>query len=115
MSGTPIAPANASSDAYEVRCYRCDVAYPIGTKRCIHCGERVGVPRIMMQQIGGDPLADYGQPGEFSETSSAPVRPIDFEDEEETESRGSSMMRLLGNLSWVILFVAITVYRSCTE
>lgn len=109
----PIAPEGADSDAYEVRCYECDVSFPIGTKRCIHCGNRVGVPRLMMGQLTGGSLADYGQPGEVSEMDSAPVRPIDFAEEEETEPRGSSVFRVLGNLSWVILFVAITAYRQC--
>lgn len=109
----PTTPASANSDRYEVRCYRCDVAYPVGTKRCIHCGQRTGVPAMFMPQLSGGAI-DYGQPSEVSGTGSQTVRPIDFEDEEdETESRGTSIARVLGNLSWIILFVAITVYRSC--
>jgi hypothetical protein len=27
---------------YEVRCYRCHCSFAPGTKRCVHCGERIG-------------------------------------------------------------------------
>lgn len=30
--------------AYEVRCPRCDVSFPVGTKVCVHCGGRTTRP-----------------------------------------------------------------------
>jgi hypothetical protein len=30
--------------AYEVRCLRCDCSFAPGTKRCVHCGDRIGRP-----------------------------------------------------------------------
>lgn len=32
---------NAVRD-FEVRCYHCDTSFAVGTKRCIHCGGRLG-------------------------------------------------------------------------
>lgn len=34
-----VAPPTA---VYEVRCLGCDTSFPPGTRRCIHCGERIG-------------------------------------------------------------------------
>jgi hypothetical protein len=31
-------------DLYEVRCLGCNVSFPPGTRRCLHCGERIGRP-----------------------------------------------------------------------
>ena len=112
-SNDSIAQASAGSDAYEVRCYQCDTSFPVGTKSCLHCGDRLGVPFMMFRPPAGDTLADDGQPGEFFEMGSAPVRPIDLAEEEEIKPRGSSIFRAFGNLSWIVLFVAITAYRQC--
>ena len=108
----PVA-SNAGAEAYEVRCHHCAVSFPVGTKRCLHCGERTGVQPVFARNFADDPTADFGQPGDFSVGEPSKSRPIDFEDEEEAEPRGTSIFRALGNLSWIILFVAITVYRSC--
>jgi hypothetical protein len=35
-------------------------------------------------------------------------------DEAEVEQPRGSIFRLFGNLSWVILFAALTLYRACT-
>ena len=112
-NGEPTRPSNAGVEAYEVRCRHCDVSFPVGTKRCVHCGERTGVQPVFARNFADDPMADFGQPGDFSAGETSTARPIDFADEEEAEPRGTSMFRALGNLSWIILFVAITVYRSC--
>ena len=38
---------------YEVRCHQCDCSFAPGTKRCIHCGERIGRPiRIQGLELG---------------------------------------------------------------
>ena len=113
-SGAPVVPANSGPETYEVCCHHCDVSFPIGTKRCVHCGQRTGTPPMFLQQLTGDSVTDFGQPRDFSQTESSPVRPIDFPDEDdESEERGGSMARMIGNLSWILLFVAITVYRAC--
>ena len=40
-----------ASDFYEVRCENCRTSFPPETKRCIHCGGRLGVGPI----AGEDP------------------------------------------------------------
>jgi hypothetical protein len=38
------APGLQPTTPYEVRCYRCQCSFAPGTKRCVHCGERIGGP-----------------------------------------------------------------------
>lgn len=35
--------------------------------------------------------------------------------DEEPKTPGGMLARLLGGMSWVFLFVAISIYRSCTD
>ena len=30
--------------SFEVRCENCAVTFPVGTRECIHCGQRIGRP-----------------------------------------------------------------------
>ena len=43
----------AASDFYEVRCENCRTTFPPETKRCIHCGGRLG--------LGAGPAATEGE------------------------------------------------------
>jgi len=54
---------------YEVRCYRCQCSFAPGTKRCVHCGER----------IGGSPLG-------FGATLEGATSPAGSGDEERSEA-----------------------------
>ncbi len=45
---------------YEVRCQSCNTSFPPGTRRCIHCGERIGRQRPVEAGLpipfeGGEP------------------------------------------------------------
>ncbi|MGI9431655.1 MAG: hypothetical protein ACR2PQ_05550 [Myxococcota bacterium] len=55
--------------AYEVRCHRCDCSFAPGTKRCLHCGERIGRP---VQIVGLPGLDERDEDGE-SETMGSPT------------------------------------------
>ena len=37
---------------FEVRCLNCDVSFPVGTKRCLHCGGRVGASGRSIPELG---------------------------------------------------------------
>jgi len=111
---------------FEVRCDHCDVSYPIGTKRCMYCGGRPGHKPLFARQIAVDPLGDIEllnepfepleplEPLEPGAPESRPICPIAEADEEEVEQGRGSIFRLFGNLSWVILFALVTLYRACT-
>jgi hypothetical protein len=38
---------------YEVRCYRCQCSFAPGTKRCVHCGERIGGAAVAIGMVDG--------------------------------------------------------------
>lgn len=115
-------PAGSSANVYEVRCHDCDVSFPVGTKRCIHCGGRTGSRPIFEEQIAADPqvvfapnFAPTTDSNQFAEMSSDAVESIDpFADtlDEEKQPRGS-IVRALGNLSWFLVIAALYLYRSC--
>ena len=69
-----------------------------------------------MPSLHPDPLEEFGRPGEADpgERETMPSSaPIDSE-ESEAETPKGTLFRILGNLSWIILFAAITLYRACT-
>ena len=37
-------PGSTSVNPYEVRCTRCRVTFPVGTRACIHCGQPIDRP-----------------------------------------------------------------------
>jgi hypothetical protein len=84
---------------YEVRCERCQVSFPIGTKLCIHCGGRTGSSELA--------VAD-GAP------SLPPMGPAP-EAQAEEEAVRQSPVRVLVTLLWVVLAIAFSVVRSCSE
>lgn len=45
----PITSSVQPTTPYEVRCYRCQCSFAPGTKRCVHCGERIGGPPATLE------------------------------------------------------------------
>lgn len=85
---------------YEVYCYDCRVTFPVGTRRCIHCGRPIatGPARGAPPLVPGAPV-----PG-------APVEP------EEVELPGQISARRLGGMSlWVLLALGAALSRFCAE
>ncbi len=37
---------------FEVYCYDCHVTFPVGTRRCVHCGRRLERTRMQQQMLG---------------------------------------------------------------
>ena len=86
--------------AYEVRCPRCDVSFPAGTRTCFHCGGPTGQPAYFSSDGPTVPVTasspasfDYGTSGPTtadaygSTRSDAPIRPS----AESPFSRGESV------------------------
>jgi hypothetical protein len=86
--------AQGPQTPYEVFCPRCNVTYPVGTRHCIHCDGRLSKDR--WQPIEA--------PVTFGEGAAPP------QDERPRRSPFSPVA-----LIWVLLFVAGTVYRTCTS
>ena len=79
---------------YEVYCYECRVTFPIGTRRCVHCG----------RPIGAAPTA-RGAP---------PIVPGGVDIPDEIELPGQISARKLGGMSlWVLLALGAALSRMC--
>lgn len=126
----------ARRSPYEVRCPRCDVSFPVETRRCIHCGG----PTASSDAVA----ATSATPAPTTPTSGPPA-PIGIETEgsypwsrrrdartrapsdpiapgaeapapdEATPSLGASLLRSFGSLFWIIALIGFSIMRSCSE
>lgn len=104
----------SSSTVYEVRCYECEVSFPVGTKRCMYCGNRPGQRSLFSRELAPDPMIEFAPLGDLDDVDeSVQPRPVDFEEDEDEQQPRSPLSRILGSFSWVILFVIISLYRFC--
>jgi hypothetical protein len=102
--------ADASRDltVYEVRCHSCNVSFPPGTKRCIHCGERIGRPRLLPGR--GDEMPEFAGGDPFPEAREAAAREAE---EAEVEPSGGRGLRVGFTLLWLFLALISALSRSC--
>ena len=105
---------------YEVRCPTCDVSFPTGTKRCLHCGGATGPsrgPRGRIKAAGRTPArVDEGSPDpkRFELAEVFRGEPIDAEPEEEASQRGG-LLRGIATVVWIAIAIGISLSRSCSE
>lgn len=103
--------------AYEIRCGNCQVSFPPGTKKCIHCGGRLGgrtasrpptPPPTWRAQQGESffPTALEGDPAAFEE-----FRPEAAEEPDASTPRRA--IRVGVNLLWIVGAVLLTVLQMC--
>jgi hypothetical protein len=105
---------------YEVRCPRCDVSFPVETRRCIHCGGPTSAsespPPIEFATGSPLPRTRPQEPpdGGSGKTSIPEGGPLE-DSEEAPPSVGSSLLRTFGSLFWVIALIGFSIMRSCSE
>jgi ribosomal protein L37E len=89
--------------SFEVYCQRCRVSFPVGTRTCIHCGERIGRPRALRPGPGAatQRRAPAGSPPDLDEL-----------EEEELPTRGGLMSPMA--ILWVVLILGGAIYRACS-
>ncbi|MFK7896853.1 MAG: hypothetical protein AB8G23_13505 [Myxococcota bacterium] len=121
-----------SSRSYEVRCPRCDVTFPIETKRCVHCGGATGKGATISlrgTRFGTKGLGDYSGTGADSGRTTAADydlgrdtgSPAAGEDEivladaDASSSLGKSILGSMGSVIWILLLVGFSLARSCGE
>ena len=98
---------------FEVRCHRCNVSFPPGTKVCLHCGGRTGEPAapVLLSALGALTRADdadAGLPSQDGELAEAPAG-------DEAEPGRRSLFGTAMSLFWVLLLVAGYLFRSCAS
>ncbi len=79
---------------YEVYCNRCRVSFAPGTKRCIHCGDRLARSRLQPEMMLPPPLET---PQELAE--------------EEISRRGSRFSPI--SILWIVAALAVGIQRAC--
>jgi len=81
--------------SFEVHCDRCRVTFPVGTRRCLHCGAAT--------------TASRGSPRLHLEPASEP-NPVEAELEQEPSPR-----RLVSptTIIWIALIAVGYLYRAC--
>jgi hypothetical protein len=99
---------------YEVRCRRCNVSFPVETRKCLHCGgatSRSGDVAILetMVQPSTATAQEFPHPIEF--LPSQEDRELEMSDE--PSSVGRSLIRSLGGFVWVIVLIGFTLARNC--
>lgn len=86
--------ASSQSPSFEVRCERCRVSFPVGTRRCMHCNGALGrkrrLPRIPVP------------PGHEE---------ISLEVEDEAASKPGMFSPV--TLVWILLLLGGYLWRSC--
>lgn len=93
------------SSAYEVRCPSCDVSAPPGTRRCMHCGG----PMIE----AGTVALSSAAPESLQEVILRHERAGGDAIEDEEAAPRSGFSRGIG-LLWILMLIAVSVYRQCT-
>lgn len=89
-------------ESFEVYCQSCNVTFPIGTRRCVHCGART------VKQRGHVPTRWH--------PAATPVEMLPIEEEETGEAEVGMKRRGFFSpvtLMWLVVVVAGAFYRAC--
>ena len=103
---------------YEVRCDECLVSFPPGTKKCLHCGERLGKqrrqppPRPIMRAQPGQEMEDFISGPPEAQRELEKFLPPPSEDERE-RSGPRTAIRLGVNFLWIVGAILITALQMC--
>lgn len=113
------------SSPYEVRCLRCDVSFPLETRRCIHCGGPISASTsaIAIDALGPPPPDPFARGGPLEATRpppvpSVPMPPGASDDPVEDQPAGptsvvGTLLRSFGSLFWIVALVAFSMLRNC--
>lgn len=100
---------------FEVWCPRCNVSFPIGTRRCLHCGGATVPPNAIHEETATiDFVGNAAGPSIFEQRDELTMRPEELEENRGERGLGKSILGSLGSLLWIALFIAISLAnRTC--
>lgn len=100
-----------SATEYEVRCHRCDVSFPLGTKRCFHCGGRTGDASFEALTLRGD---DGASPEVRASAEPSIEERANEADDELRRAGGAGRLARSGTaLVWILILAASFLTRLC--
>ena len=107
---------------YEVACHACGVTYPPGQKRCVHCGGKTAKSVVEMPDAPPEFTDAVGRVEREPEPHAMLAGdgeefvflPRDDSEEDAPQTPGG-VLRRLGGLVWIVLFVVLTAIRMCAE
>jgi hypothetical protein len=85
-------PTEGPQTPFEAYCFNCRVTFPLGTRRCTHCGEPIG----------------------RRSSRAAPQLAAEFPVEEEAPAEPSAGRRLGGLSLWILLALGAALSRMCS-
>lgn len=96
----------SKSPSVEVRCPQCNVSFPVGTRRCLHCGGATVEPEVAAQihafRSGANPVI-------YAPQTAHEPGPAEDADEEAVRRRSPRSLTVL----WVLMLIAASIYRAC--
>jgi hypothetical protein len=106
------AATDSQASHYEVRCPTCNVSFPVGTRRCVHCGSPTALPGMgPSPSLRRNPLLELP----FESSQDFEPEPVENEPlEEEGSLRQRSPFRLGTTSIWIVLALVGSLYRVCT-
>lgn len=109
----------AKAYEYEVRCGRCNVSFPKGTKKCLHCGGPTGPshgPGSSMRPGRLEALFDPREPEKGTHADDGFLRPSAVDEEPEQEvGRAGGLLRGAITVVWILLAIGFSIARACSE
>jgi hypothetical protein len=103
---------------YEVRCFNCDVSFPVGTKQCLHCGSKIrtrarATPELGQQLMQGDGMVIGAEAAAAQRAAGSESVAADPEELGPAEGRRS--FRFGTGAIWVLVLVGGMLSRMCSE
>jgi hypothetical protein len=103
---------------YEVRCFPCDVSFPVGTKRCLHCGARIrtkarATPELGQRLVQGDGFVIGAEAAAATRVPGSEF--VAADPEQMSASEGRRSFRFGTGAIWVLVLVAGMLSRMCSE
>jgi len=104
-----------SQDVFEVRCHRCDVSFPAGTKRCMYCGGKPSAGPPGVEPLDLRTVEQQAQSIVFERTHPAGLpqeAPVDEEEVEPELTLRQALPRVAMSLVWVALLGGAVAFRT---
>ena len=96
---------------YEVRCHRCNVSFPPGTRVCLHCGGRTGESRA---PVALTDISTFERVGNEESLRMDPEAAGEMPADDEVGSARRTVLGTIMNMLWVVLLIGGYLFHTCS-